>query len=59
MIACDPATRAEVVNVAVPVLSRVSMSNSVVPSKNSTEPVGVGKPAVIAVTVAVNVTDWP
>jgi len=33
--------------------------NEVVPSKKETVPVGVPAPGVVAVTVAVKVTDWP
>ena len=59
VIECDPTARAEEVNEAVPVLSRVSVSSSVVPSKNSTEPVGVPPPGATGDTVAVKVTIWP
>ena len=58
MIAWLPTARPEVVNVAVPVVFRVSMSICVVPSKNSTVPVGVAVPLVGA-TVAVKVTACP
>ena len=50
--------KAEVTNVAVPELS-VPVPSEVVPSKNSTLPVGVPAPEPVTLTVAVKVTDWP
>ena len=55
---CGPAARAEVVNVATPPLS-VPEPIGLPPSRNVTDPVGVPVPGATAVTVAVNVTDWP
>ena len=50
--------RLDVVKVATPP-ARVPVPNEVVPSKKETVPVGVPAPGVVAVTVAVKVTDWP
>ena len=62
-IVCEPAVRlvVEIVDVAVLPLpfNGVPGPRSVVPSKNSTVPIGVPPPVVVSVIVAVNVTDWP
>jgi len=50
--------RLDVVKVATPAV-RVPVPSEVVPSKNSTVPVGVPAPGALGVTVAVKVTDWP
>ena len=49
----------EVVNVALPALSSVPGPSMVEPSMNVTEPPGIPVPGDVAVTFAVNVTDWP
>jgi hypothetical protein len=49
----------EVLNAAVPLLLSVPVPRVVVPSINVTVPVGVPAPGELAVTLAVNVTDWP
>ena len=51
-----PDEKVEVVNVAVPELSSVTLARTVPPSVKLTVPVGVPEPAV---TVAENVTGWP
>jgi hypothetical protein len=48
-----------VVVVATPLLLRMAVPSAVVPLMNVTPPVGVPEPGVLAVTVAVSVTDWP
>ena len=58
MIACEPTERLLVVSVALPPLS-VAEPSVVVPSMKVTVPVVVPLPGAAAVTVAVNVTDWP
>jgi len=55
---CGPTARAEVENVALPLLS-APVPNTVAPFLNVTIPVGVPLPGATAATVAVNVTDWP
>ena len=45
-------------NVAFPLL-RAAVPNTVAPFLNVTVPVGVPFPGATAVTMAVNVTDWP
>ena len=57
MIVCDPAVRTLVVKVAEPVASERPLASTVAPSENWTVPAVTGAPP--AVTVAVNVTDWP
>jgi hypothetical protein len=57
LIECDPTARAEVVNVALPALSVTGVPRAVVPSRKVTVPVIV--PAVVLLTFAVNVTEWP
>ena len=54
-----PAVRAVVVKVACPAPFRVPLASVEVPSWNVTVPVGVPAPGATALTVAVNVTDWP
>jgi hypothetical protein len=51
--------REEVGNVATPAPLSVAVPNVLVPSLNVTVPVGVPEAGLVAVTVAVNVTDWP
>lgn len=54
-----PMLKDDVVNEACPVGSSWTVANTVVPSLNVTEPVGVPGAAFVAVTVAVNMTDCP
>ena len=54
----EPAVSDEVAKVATPEVLRVPVPSVVVPSLKVTMPVGVPVPP-LAVTVAVNVTDWP
>jgi len=54
-----PTERAEVLNVAFPLICRVPLPSVVDPSLNVTVPVGVPEPGAVAVTVAVSVTDCP
>jgi hypothetical protein len=56
---CAATVRALVVKVATPEPSRVPVPSMAAPSLNVTVPVGVPEPGAEAVTVAVNVTDWP
>src|SRR5947209_613086 len=60
---CDPAAKVEVVNVALPLLFRVALPIGPEPlpkvSTKKTIPVGVPAPGLVAVTVAVSVTDSP
>ena len=49
----------DVLNVATPEPFSVPVPRVVEPSRNVTVPVGVPEPGALAVTVAVNVTDWP
>ncbi len=58
MIEWIPVARDELENVACPAES-VIVPIVVVPSLNVTVPEGVPAPGAVAVTVAVNVTDWP
>src|SRR5689334_15022701 len=58
VIECDVIDNAAVVKVAWPEL-RLPVPNVFVPSLNVTVPVGVPAPGATALTVAVNVTDWP
>ena len=53
-----PAASEEVAKVAPPDAS-VAVPKVVAPSRNVTVPVGVPAPGETALTVAVNVTDWP
>src|ERR1019366_1132665 len=53
-----PPARTEVVRLATPPL-KVPVPIGLPPSRNVTDPVGVPVPGGTAVTVAVNVTDWP
>ena len=53
-----PPARAEVVRLATPPLN-VPVPIGLPPSRKVTNPVGVPVPGGTAVTVAVNVTDWP
>ena len=53
-----PTANEEVVSVALPAL-KVVVPRVAAPSRNVTEPVGVPAPGETALTVAVNVTDWP
>ena len=55
---CEPAVKDVVLKVARFPL-RVVVPNSVEPSKNSTEPVGLPAPGETTAMVAVKVTDWP
>lgn len=57
MIECGPVVRAEVANVALPALNVTGAPRAVVPSRKVTVPVRV--PAVVLLTLAVKVTDWP
>ena len=54
-----PIVSVDVVNVAVPEPSKVPDPSAVEPSMNVTVPVGIPEPGMLAVTVAVNVTDCP
>ena len=56
VIECEPALRADVVNVALPAL-KVPLPIALAPSRNETVPDGV--PGEVLLTVAVNVTDCP
>ena len=56
---CVATVSVDVVKLAWPDPLRVLVPRDVAPSKNSTEPAGVPVPGAVAVTVAVNVTDWP
>jgi hypothetical protein len=58
VIVCVPTVRDEVVKVALPEL-KLAVPSVVEPSRNVTVPVGVPEPGATALTVAVNVTDWP
>jgi hypothetical protein len=53
-----PTVRDEVANVALPEL-KLAVPRVEAPSRKVTVPVGVPVPGATAVTVAVNVTDWP
>jgi hypothetical protein len=53
-----PTASAEVVNVALPEL-KVAVPRVAAPSRKVTVPVVVPAPGETALTVAVNVTDWP
>ena len=53
-----PTGSADVLMLAVPPES-VPVPRMVAPSLNVTVPVGVPEPGLLALTVAVNVTDWP
>ena len=55
---CGPTARAEVENVALPLLS-VPVPNRVAPFLKVTVPVDAPLPGATAATVAVNITDWP
>ena len=59
MIVCPVVLSAEVLALAVPLLSAIGSPICVLPSKNVTVPVGVPTPRPAAVTVAVKVTVWP
>ena len=54
-----PTDNADVLNVATPEPFSVPVPSVVEPSMNVTVPVGVPEPGALAVTVDVNVTDWP
>ena len=60
---CDPAAKVEVVNVALPLLFSVALPIGPEPlpkvSTKKTIPVGVPAPGLVAVTIAVSVTDSP
>ena len=47
------------VKVAIPLPFRFPVPRTVKPSRNVTVPVGIPEPGMLAVTVAVKVTDWP
>jgi hypothetical protein len=53
-----PTASDEVVNVALPEL-KAAVARVEAPSRKVTVPVGVPDPGATALTVAVNVTDWP
>ena len=53
-----PITKEELEKVALPEES-VAVPKVATPSRNATVPVGVPTPGETALTVAVNVTDWP
>ena len=53
-----PVASLAVLNAAVPLLN-VTVPSVVEPFMNVIEPVGVPLPGAFALTVAVNVTDWP
>jgi hypothetical protein len=53
-----PTINEEVANVALPEL-KVAVASVAAPSRKVTVPVGVPDPGDTALTVAVNVTDWP
>ncbi len=59
MIEWEPTASVLVVNMAWPALSRVPVPRMVEPSLKVTVPVGVPAPGLLAVTVAVKVTDCP
>src|SRR5580658_2184914 len=59
VIECVPTEREDVLKVATPEPFSVAVPRTVVPSSNVTVPVGVPEPGALAVTVVVNVTDWP
>src|SRR4051812_33714600 len=56
---CVPADSELVEKMATPLPLTAPVPWTLVPSTNLTEPVGVPAPGATAVTVAVNVTDWP
>ena len=53
-----PIASEEMANVALPEL-KVAVPSVEAPSRNVTVPVGVPVPGETALTVAVNITDWP
>jgi hypothetical protein len=59
VIAFEPTGRVVVVSAAVPALPSVAVPSEVVPLKNSTVPVGVPVPGLVAVTVAVREIEAP
>ena len=61
MIACAPTVSALVVQVATPAtnVTPPHPAMAAAPLSNATFPVGVPDPGALAVTAAVNVTDWP
>jgi hypothetical protein len=54
-----PTAKADVVNVALPVESTVTVARMTLPSMNATVPGGIPELGATALTMAVNVTDWP
>ena len=54
-----PTDKVVVLKVATPEAFSVPVPRTVVPSLNETVPEGVPTPGELAVTVPVNVTDWP
>ncbi len=54
-----PNDRLEVLSAAIPDPLREDVPSEVAPSMNVTVPLGMPDPGELAVTVAVNVTDWP
>src|ERR1700683_1825264 len=59
VIECVPTEREEMLKLATPEPFSVAVPSTVVPSSKVTVPVGVPEPGALAVTVVVNVTDWP
>ena len=59
MIECEPAASVLVVNIAWPEPFRVAVPRVLGPSLKVTVPVGMPPPGLLAVTVAVKVTDCP
>ena len=59
VIECVPTDSAEVLNVATPEPFSVAVPRTFVPSSKVTVPVGVPEPGALALTVVVNVIDWP
>src|ERR1041385_3770440 len=56
---CDPTARDVVLRVAWPARLSVPVPIVLLPSVNVTVPEGAPAPGAVAVTVAVNVVDWP
>src|SRR5271169_6059401 len=59
VIECVPTDSAEVLKLASPEPFSVAVPSTFVPSSKVTVPVGVPEPGAFAVTVVVNVIDWP
>ena len=56
---CLPSASLDVANEACPVASSATVASFLVPSMNAAFPDGIPPPGAFAVTVAVNVTEWP